>query len=151
MANNSTSSFDEFENKTGEENMPAERNSDDPPQAPEPRGRGEKASPVKGMATENGVRDVNQLMTDDAKRMREKLNGQPKVDFYIPLTSGEKLGQAYESVTINGYRLEVKKGMMVRVPKQVADMLAEFLNIQTSIGVEIRLDNKSEETQRALS
>lgn len=147
-------SFDEFEEKKEEDIIPEKPlEKDDLVQPPVPRGRGESTtlSPVKGRATENGVRDVTQFLTDDAKAVKNILATQPTVDFYLPLSSGEKLGQAYETVTINGYRLEIKKGMMVKVPQQVATMLASFLNIQTSVGVDIRIENKSEETQKALS
>jgi hypothetical protein len=154
MAKDNSASFEEFDNKNGDSPEPENDNqADDLTEAPVPKGRGENATlhPVRGNAVEDGVRNVTQLMTDDAKRIKEILAAQPKVDFYIPLSAKEKLGQAYETVTINGYRLEIKKGMMVKVPKQVADMLAEFLNIQTSAGVELRVENKSEETQKALS
>lgn len=118
--------------------------------APVPRRTGDKVAPVSSVP-ENGVRNVTQLMTEDAKIMKKTLDAQPKVAFYIPLGPEEKLGQAYESVTINGYRLEIKKGMMVNVPQQVSEMLMEHMNIQSSVGVDQRISSKSKEVQDALS
>lgn len=48
--------------------------------------------------------------------IKRKLAAQPKMPIYLQLEAGEKKGSAYRSVTINGYRFEVKKGMMVMVP-----------------------------------
>ena len=164
MANNKNNdSFEEFEK---DEDIDESNNSEKPKadeledeiddkelgEAPIPKGKGnDKLHIVKGTQAEDGVRNVTQLMTEDAKKIKKKLSTQPKTNFYIPLTTGEKLGQAYETVTINGYRLEIKKGMMVEVPQQVADMLTSYLNIQTSVGIDMRVENKSDDVQKALS
>ena len=55
---------------------------------------------------------------------------QPKVRIFIPLGIGEKRGKhAYESVTINGYRMELPKGEYVTVPQGVADIIEAHYNI----------------------
>ena len=152
MGNNKNASFDDIDDT---EDSPAieqdHQNNDEMTQAPTPKGRGEKASPVKGMAVENGIRNTTQLMTEDALLVKKQLASEPTTEIYIPLSSNEKLGQAYETVTINGYRIEIKKGYMVEVPKTVARMISKYLNIQTSVDIELRLENKSEETRAALS
>jgi hypothetical protein len=128
---------------------PNDENKNDDPLPPEPIGRGEQDKSAS-IAVTGGVRDVTKFMNEDAQKVKEALALQPKVDFYLPLEPGEKLGQAYETVTINGYRLEIKKGMMVSVPKQIAETLAEYLSISTSAGVEHRVD-RDEKRQEALS
>lgn len=59
-----------------------------------------------------------------AQRMKSKLNAQPRVTIMIPLDMGEQFG-ATHPVTLNGYRLNIKKGVYVEVPKQVAEVVAE--------------------------
>jgi hypothetical protein len=102
------------------------------------------------IATTGGVRDVTQFMNADAQAVKEALAKQPKVETYIPLSPGEKIGVAFETVTINGYRLEIKKGMMVSVPRQVFEMIREMLNIEASAGREYLVSN-DEKRQEALS
>jgi hypothetical protein len=151
MGNNKNASFEDFDETDDEVVDQIEQVDDEMTQAPTPKGRGEVASPVKGMAVESGIKNTTQLMTDDAKLVKDQLAKEPTTEIYIPLSSGEKLGQAYETVTINGYRLEIKKGYMVEVPKTVARMIRKYLNIQTSVDIELRLENKSEDVRTALS
>lgn len=59
-----------------------------------------------------------------AAKMKEALALQPKVRIKIPLEQGEKMGIT-KSVILNGYRLNIKKGVYVDVPEQVAEVLGE--------------------------
>jgi hypothetical protein len=59
-----------------------------------------------------------------AERMRQHLEAQPKVPIMIPLTPGEIAGST-ESVILNGYRLNIRKGEYVHVPEQVARVIME--------------------------
>lgn len=59
-----------------------------------------------------------------AEIMRHKLASQPKVAIIIPLSPGEKEGST-ESVILNGYRINVRKGIYVQVPQQVAQVIME--------------------------
>jgi hypothetical protein len=63
-----------------------------------------------------------------AERMRQHLEAQPKVQpkvpIMIPLTPGEIAGST-ESVILNGYRLNIRKGEYVHVPEQVARVIME--------------------------
>lgn len=80
---------------------------------------------------------------------KEILEQEEKVNFYIPLEPGEKAG-AVESVTINGYRTEVKKGVMQMLPKSIVAMLAEHYRVSNEAGKE-KLINRDEKTLEALS
>ncbi len=98
--------------------------------------REEKPQRVKSGA------DLQQEYTSDIARTKAALEKQPKVTFMIPLAPGEKPG-AYESVSINGYRLTIKKGAMVELPKQVAEMLADHYAVELNAGREYRTDRDS--------
>lgn len=86
---------------------------------------------------------------DKTQRMKEHLDAQPKISFLIPLVSGEKEG-AFETVCLNGHMLVIKKGVMVELPKQVAEILAESYKIQMEAGKEMLL-GRSKEVKEALS
>ena len=81
--------------------------------------------------------------------MKKALDKQPKVAFLIPLASGEKNG-AYETVQINGFRMVIKKGAMVTIPKQVAEILANHYKVNTEAGDDIRID-RDDNIRSALS
>lgn len=57
-----------------------------------------------------------------AEIMRDKLAAEPKVRVLIPLSQGEKPGVT-QSVILNGYRMHIRKGDYVEVPKTVAEVL----------------------------
>lgn len=111
--------------------------------APTPKGR------VAGKAIETPQvhasmavtteREVQQLLNADAKASKERLAKQPRCDFLIPLSPGEQPG-AYDTVQINGYKLTIQKGVMVNIPRQVAEILAEKYAIQTSAGSDMLLN-----------
>jgi hypothetical protein len=70
--------------------------------------------------------DFNKTVSD----MKSYLAEQQKVEVYVPLEIGESLkSNPFVPVTINGYRLNVPKGVRVQVPKPVADIIFESLNI----------------------
>jgi|APEBP8051072266_1049373.scaffolds.fasta_scaffold19378_2 hypothetical protein len=54
--------------------------------------------------------------------MKAKLNSQPRVRIIIPKEQNEAEG-AFETVQLNGYTLQIKKGVYVEVPEQVADVI----------------------------
>jgi len=76
----------------------------------------------------------------DALTMKEILEREEKVSFYIPLEAGEKAG-AFETVTINGYRMEVKKGVMQELPKSVVAILAEHYKVAAEAGKQMLIEN----------
>lgn len=85
------------------------------------------------------------------QRMKENLVNQPKIQIYIPMEGKELPGQLLP-VTLNGYRVNVPKGVYVLVPKQVGDAIMESLN-QTEAATHIpqRLDLQTEDRQRSLT
>lgn len=74
-----------------------------------------------------------------AAKMKEFCDAQPKVDFIIPLGIGEKKG-AIETWQANGYRLNMLKGVRIRIPANVADALAESYQLTAEAGEEYSLD-----------
>jgi hypothetical protein len=76
--------------------------------------------------------------------MKALLDGQSKVRVLVPLESGEKLGE-FLPVNINGYRLNVPKGVYVDVPQTVADIISESFNIyEQNSASELRADRNDE-------
>lgn len=74
-----------------------------------------------------------------AAKMKAHLAKQPKVMFLIPLTIGEKRG-AVETWQANGYRLNILKGVLVEIPKQVAESLAESYQLTQEAGENFSID-----------
>lgn len=80
------------------------------------------------------VQDITKLYNEDAQNMKAHLAKQRKVRFAIPITEGEKEG-AYDTWCGNGYKLTIKKGIMVDLPEQVANDLANHYNINMNMNV----------------
>lgn len=78
------------------------------------------------------------------KEIAAVLQKQPKVAFMIPRDPMEAAGLAYETVQINGHRMEIKKGVMVTIPRQVAEILAEKYRVQLEAGAEKRIDRSED-------
>lgn len=92
-----------------------------------------------------GRNDIQEEMKKDADNVKAILAKQPKVRMFIPLGIGEKKGSkgAYESVTINGYRMVFPKGEYITVPESVSLILEEHYNMtpeNTEAGEAFRLD-----------
>lgn len=71
------------------------------------------------------------------------LEHSPQVSFLIPLAEGEKPG-AFEEPEINGFKTIVPKGVMVNIPVQVANLLAEKYRIAMTAGKDKRVDRASD-------
>ena len=123
--------------------MPSKDEKKGASEAPKPRGRSAGKAidePVKKVSiARESEKEIAQLLTQDAKKTKEILSKQPRVDFIIPLMPGEKVG-ACETVQINGYKLTIKKGCVVSIPKQVAFILAEHYKISTEAGKDMLVD-----------
>ena len=91
-------------------------------------------------------------LSDEALLVKQKLAKEPKMSFFIPLEPGEKPG-AYRSVTINGYRCEVKKGVMVPLPMSIAKLLMNAYQIEAEVlnNNEYNLANQDQGTRNALN
>jgi hypothetical protein len=68
----------------------------------------------------------NKKLSD--QEMRDYLMSQPLEAVMIPLAPGEKPG-AQEPVIVNGHRINVPKGQMIRIPKPFADLVFNHYNI----------------------
>ncbi len=81
--------------------------------------------PKKGEEAEEpsvGVEEDRTPVGSKAAIMKAKLAKQPKVRILIPLEGKEKIGSTMP-VTLNGYRLNIQKGVYVDVPEQVARII----------------------------
>lgn len=85
-----------------------------------------------------------------AKRMKAKLDAQPRVRFYVPLQQGEKKG-AIEHVQMNGYPIHIMKGVSVMIPQQVADFLEERYDMVARAGDDYSVDRTDPETGKKIS
>lgn len=92
-------------------------------EAPEPKAKAslpeEAVEPVP-----TGVSDEHAPVGSKAQRMKEVLAKQPKVRILIPLGESERIGST-KQVILNGYRLNIQKGVYVEVPEQVATLVEE--------------------------
>ena len=88
---------------------------------------------------EEEIEKVRESRLSKAERTKEKLSKQPLVRMYLPLEGKEKVG-AIHPVTINGFRLNVPKGVYVDVPQQIADVLADSFKQTEDAGKAYRLD-----------
>ncbi len=82
------------------------------------------------------------------QRTKDALAQEPKVQFIIPLSPGEKEG-ADEIVIVNGYSFRIKKNCMVTIPKTVADILSNKYQVEMEAGRNHLIDN-SEDRKTAL-
>ena len=86
---------------------------------------------------------------------KKRLKKQPKKGIMIPLNPKEKKGEAFQAVTINGYRFRVMKGVMVEVPKDVYKLIESSQNMDStqhrSITKDYNLSNADKTTRQALS
>lgn len=86
-----------------------------------------------------------------AQRMKESLAKQEKVSIFIPLEGKEKPGTQLP-VTPNGYRVNIPKGVYIKVPRQIAEIVMESLN-QTEQATQVsqRVDLLPEDKQERLA
>lgn len=72
------------------------------------------------------------------------LDNSEHVNFIVPQLEGEV---GIEEVQINGYKLTIKKNVMVNIPIQVAQLLAEKYRINLEAGREHRIDSSAEKSE----
>jgi hypothetical protein len=80
---------------------------------------------------------------------KAKLDAQEHITTHIPFADGEKPG-AVETVSINGYRLTIPKGIMFSLPKDVVALLSEKYHINMTAGQEKRIDRANDVVQALL-
>lgn len=83
-------------------------------------------------------------------RMKAKLDAEPKVQVFVPLEPKEKPGKVFLPVTLNGYRIDVPKGVPTMQPKSVADVIYEHLQL-TAVAGQRFLADRDEKVADALS
>jgi hypothetical protein len=90
-------------------------------------------------------------LSPEALKVKEKLAKEPRIPFFIPLDQGERAG-SYRSVTINGYRCEVKKNVMVQLPTSLVNVLMQSMQVEAEAlnDNERNLNNVDSATRRAL-
>jgi len=107
---------------------PAKKEEEQLPGTEESLVKEEKGSEDKGVNKFTviglGVEEGHIPIGSKEEIMKKCLEAQTKVRLIIPLEQGESYG-ATHPVIINGYRLNIKKGMYVDVPEQVAEMIEE--------------------------
>lgn len=107
------------------------------------RAMDEKMKNMQPVATASAADKANAAVLHKAKatRMKENLAKQPKVKVFVPLEGKEKKGTQLP-VTLNGYRVNVPKGLYVEVPEQVGQVIMESLNqTQEATDIPQNLDN----------
>lgn len=116
------------------------------------------------VAKQSTSRSDEKKWRSDRHKMFEVLESQPKVLMFIPTEGKEKPGKvrvvkdshgmkhyvhvsgAVKAVTINGYQMLIPKGVEVRVPQQVAEMIKESLGIVSEAAQKFKLDRIDEKT-----
>lgn len=89
--------------------------------------------------------NVQRELSKGASETKLALDKQEKVRVFIPLGIGEKQGvNAVETVTINGLRMVLPKGVYSTVPKAVAEIIERHYNMtseNTETGAAFNLAN----------
>lgn len=82
--------------------------------------------PVK--TSKAGINNIEAEVRGDHKLVKDALKKETVVRILIPLVGSEKKGVSQESVTINGYRVTIPKGIYVDVPSSIADIIERHYN-----------------------
>lgn len=114
----------------------------------------ETAQPAEPKVNEQAEdRKAETALRTDAAKMKAHLDKQPKVSIMIPFEVGENPINGKNvpfHCNLNGYALDIPRGIYVDVPRQIADMIKERLESEGKIGAEWRLDRNADK-QEALS
>ena len=85
------------------------------------------------------VEAIKKFPDDLIARTKYILDNSEHTNFILPLAEGENNG-AYDTANINGYKLTIKKGVMVNIPVAVAQLFAEKYRIAMTAGEDKRAD-----------
>lgn len=104
----------------------------------------ETPAPAAINATERvETKKAERELRADAKAMKAHLDKQKKVSIMIPFEVGENPENGKKvkfHVNLNGYALDIPRGIYVEVPEQIADMVKARLESEGKIGSEWRID-----------
>jgi hypothetical protein len=104
--------------------------------------KAEPVKPVKLLPAEQVKADaIAKFPKDTVAQTKYILDNSEHVSFIVPQMEGE-IGE--ETVQINGYKLTLKKNVMVSVPIQVAQIIAEKYRINLEAGKEKKIDRASD-------
>jgi len=133
--------------ETTDEETTDEDESEDSEEAEE-----EVEAPKKATAPAKAPAPAKVNVADDAasdiRSTKAILDAEEQVHFMVPLFEGEKPGAVHDCF-INGYKYSVKKGVMIMVPRSIAELLANHYKINAEVGADFRLD-LNESKQNAL-
>lgn len=110
------------------------------------------ATPVAVVERAENTKADKALRTDAAK-MKAHLDSLPKVSIMIPFEVGENAETGKKimfHVNVNGYTMDIPRGVYVEVPLQIADMIKERLESEGKIGNQWRIDRDANK-QNALA
>lgn len=91
-------------------------------------------------------------MSEKAKAVKELLDAEPKIGYNLPLEQGDKVGEV-RTVTINGYRLNLRKGHYYdALPVSVVEILKrrDQTSTEQGFGQDLRI-GADKDRQNALS
>lgn len=138
---------------SGEENLDDQLEVEEEEEAP--KGKARKDSPKKpdfdalrnviDAAEKVSEAQVAREQRSDIIRTKKALAAAPTTKWIVNLAPGERPG-ATIAVTINGYRLSVKKGVLVDIPVPVAKILAKHYNVQSEVATRMsggKLDDEA--------
>lgn len=93
-------------------------------------------------------RSLNDQQKEDyhARRSKHELITGPQTQFMIPLQPGEKPG-ATETVSLNGYRINIKKNTIVTIPVPMAQIIAEKYQVEMEAGSHMLFDRDDEHVE----
>ena len=122
---------------------------DEAPKEPDPPAEPAKAEaePVKPAprvltpAAQIKADAIAKFPKDIVAQTKYILDNSEKVNFIVPKIEGE-IGE--ETVQINGYKLTIQKNVMVSIPIQIANLLAEKYRIQMTAGQDKKIDRASD-------
>jgi hypothetical protein len=98
---------------------------------------------TKATSKAKGSSSIEAEIKGDHKIVKDALAKEAKIRILIPLNGSEKKGVTIETVTIDGFKIEVPKGVYVDVPQSVADLIERHYNTtpeNTEVGEAFRLD-----------
>ncbi len=96
-------------------------------------------------STHDPVQDRINRDLEEQLEIKRILDSEPKVSVFWPLMNGEKEG-AQDMVSINGYRYIIQKGIMVEVPKSIAELVKQHVESVTKVpqGHRLNLQNNKD-------
>lgn len=101
------------------------------PEVKEPEAELKNEETPKEPAKQPEVKKPEEVLSK-TERTKRALAAQPKVRILIPYEPGEEKmkdkSRLFETVQINGYTYQIRKGMYVEVPQQIADIIMEARN-----------------------